>query len=190
MSDRNVNDNIMDGKEKLCSEKLDIIKYLVGVVKNEDFISQICVDLSTKRQKTTSEVFLLPGIEGCGTVFNYLASNIEFSATSLLYNNIDTTTNIVSEKTDYLIINHILPKLKDEKDFIIVGYSFGSIIAVELTRRLETMNFKGRLVLIDGAPKQMRKIHEHFASNFSDADLQIFILTNIMEIYSVGSNKK
>jgi len=35
-----------------------------------------------------------------------------------------------------------------------VGYSFGSIIAIELTRRLEVMNFKGRLVLIDGAPEQ------------------------------------
>ncbi|XP_011704980.1 PREDICTED: uncharacterized protein LOC105460246, partial [Wasmannia auropunctata] len=162
MSDKNVNDNIMDDNEKVDLEKLDIIKYLVGVVKDEDFISQTCVDLFTKRQKTTTEVFLLPGLDGCGTVFNYLAPNIEFSATSLHYNiNVDVTTNLISETTDYLT-NHILPKLKDGKDFIIVGYSFGSIIAVELTRRLEAMNFNCRLVLIDGAPEQMRKIHEYF----------------------------
>jgi len=70
-----------------------------------------------------------------------------------------------------------------------VGYSFGSIIAIELTRRLETMNFKGRLVLIDGAPEQMRSIYKDFVSNYNDADLQIFVLTNIMKIYSAESNE-
>ncbi|XP_011705573.1 PREDICTED: fatty acid synthase-like, partial [Wasmannia auropunctata] len=81
MSDRNTNDNIMDDKEKLGIEKLDIIKYLVGVVQDEDFTSQTCVDLSTKKQNTTTQVFLIPGLDGCGTVFNHLAPNIEFSAT-------------------------------------------------------------------------------------------------------------
>jgi len=70
-----------------------------------------------------------------------------------------------------------------------VGYSFGSIIAIELTRRLESMNFKGRLVLIDGAPEQMRSIHKNFISNYNDADLQILILIGIMEIYSARSNE-
>jgi len=71
-----------------------------------------------------------------------------------------------------------------------VGYSFGSIIAIELTRRLEAMNFNGRLVLIDGAPEQMRMIYNDFLSDFNDADLQISILTKIMEIYSAGSSEK
>ncbi|XP_011704919.1 PREDICTED: fatty acid synthase-like, partial [Wasmannia auropunctata] len=75
MSDRNMNDNIMYDKEELGTEKLDTIKYLVGIVKNEDFISQTCVDLSTKKQNTTTEVFLIPGLDGCGTVFNHLAPN-------------------------------------------------------------------------------------------------------------------
>jgi len=71
-----------------------------------------------------------------------------------------------------------------------VGYSFGSIIAIELTRRLETMNFKGRLVLIDGAPEQLLMAYNHYVtSDSNDADLQIFVLTNLMKIYSAGSNK-
>jgi len=68
-----------------------------------------------------------------------------------------------------------------------VGYSFGSIIAIELTRRLETMNFKGRLVLIDGAPEQLQALYNHITSDFNEADFQIFILTNIMKIYSAES---
>jgi len=70
-----------------------------------------------------------------------------------------------------------------------VGYSFGSIIAIELTRRLEAMNFKGRLVLIDGAPEQMRSIYKDFLSNCNDVDLQIWVLITIMKIYSARNNE-
>jgi len=70
-----------------------------------------------------------------------------------------------------------------------VGYSFGSIIAIELTRRLETRNFKGRLVLIDGAPEQMRLIYKDFVSNYNDADLQTLLLAGIMETYSARNNE-
>jgi len=52
------------------------------------------------------------------------------------------------------------------------------------------MNFKGRLVLIDGAPEQMRMMYKDFVSDSKDVDLQILVLTSIMEINSAGSSKK
>ncbi|XP_011685782.1 PREDICTED: fatty acid synthase-like [Wasmannia auropunctata] len=189
MSDGNVSDDTIHNKKKLDTEESNM-GYLFGILKNEDFISQTCFDLPTKREKATTEVFLIPGIDGCVTVFNRLAPDIKFSAMALHYNtnNIDSTTNVLSETTDHLT-NHILPKLRDGKDFVIVGYSFGAIIAFELTKKLEAMNFKGRLVLIDGAPEQIRIIYKHFV-DFDDADLQIATLTNIMEIYTAGSSEK
>ena len=51
-----------------------------------------------------------------------------------------------------------------------VGYSFGSLIAIEVTRRLEAKNFKGRLVLIDGAPELLRTMIKSFESDFDDAN--------------------
>jgi len=89
-----------------------------------------------------------------------------------------------------IFLQHVLPKLRDGKDFIMVGYSFGSIIAIELTRRLEAMNFKGRVILIDGAPEQMRMMYKEFISDCDDVDLQIFVLFTIMETYSTGSGEK
>jgi len=71
-----------------------------------------------------------------------------------------------------------------------VGYSFGSIIAIELTRRLEVMNFKGRLVLIDGAPEQIRSIYKDVVSNCNDVEFQILVLITIMELYSPGNSEK
>ncbi|KYQ49068.1 Fatty acid synthase [Trachymyrmex zeteki] len=194
MSDANVSDNVHDEK-KHDTEKLDDLSSLIAVVKDEDFIPHTYSDLSTKKQKTTSEVFFIPGIDGCGTVFKHLAPRIIFSTTCLHYNanNIDATANIISQMTDNLI-NHILPKLKDGKEFIMVGYSFGSIIAIELTRRLEVMKFKGRLVLIDGAPEQIRTMYKHFdVKHFicsNDTNLQIYVLTHIMKLYSLGNSEK
>lgn len=52
------------------------------------------------------------------------------------------------------------------------------------------MNLKGRLILIDGAPEQIRVMYKHFASDSNDADLQVVVLTNIMENYEAGSSKK
>jgi len=104
MSDTNVTDDNMRDKKKFDTQDPNSVKFLFGVVKDEDFISQTCFDLCTKRQKTKTQIFFIPGINGCGTVFNHLAPNIKFSATSLNYctNNIDAT-NIISETTDHLI---------------------------------------------------------------------------------------
>jgi len=89
-----------------------------------------------------------------------------------------------------IFLQHILPKLRAGKEFVMVRYSFGSIITIELTRKLEAMNFKGQVILIDGAPEQMRMMYKDFESNSKDVDLQILILTNIMKIYSVECSKK
>jgi len=107
MSDTDINDDNMDDnmgdKRKFDTEDPDSIKFLFGFVKDKDFISQTCFDLCTKKQETETQIFLVPGIDGCGTAFNHLAPNIKFSATSLHYstNNIDAT-NIISETTDHL----------------------------------------------------------------------------------------
>ncbi|KAF7404745.1 hypothetical protein HZH66_003651 [Vespula vulgaris] len=47
--------------------------------------------------------------------------------------------------------SHILDKLKGRSEFMLVEYSFGCLITIELTRKLEAKGFIGRLILI-GAP--------------------------------------
>ncbi|EFN64610.1 hypothetical protein EAG_16158 [Camponotus floridanus] len=64
-------------------------------------------------------------------------------------------TRSVMKSAAYLL-PHLLEKIQSRKEFLIVGYSFGSLIAIELARLLEAKNFFGRLILIDGAPDQMK----------------------------------
>ncbi|XP_018305415.1 uncharacterized protein [Mycetomoellerius zeteki] len=189
MSVASINDDDVNDEKKFIIEKSDVIKILVGItLKDEDFV--FSTDFSTNRQNTTTEVFLIPGIDGCGTVFRTIIPYIKFSMSLLHYNtnNMDCT-NMITETTNRLT-NNILLKLTDGKDFVIVGYSFGSLIAIEVTRMLEAMNFKGRLVLIDGAPDLARAMFKPFESDFDDVNFQIDILTNILDIYSVGGSQK
>ncbi|XP_039304084.1 fatty acid synthase [Solenopsis invicta] len=187
MCSTNFNDDDKQNKENLDAEESYELKFVADVLRDEDFIPETYFDSSIKKQSTMTEVFIIPGIDGSAAVFKHLAPNIKYSITFLQYNtnNIDVT-NIISETTDRLT-NHILPKLRNGKDFVMVGYSFGSIIAIEITRRLETMNIKGRLVLIDGAPEQIQSKYKHVTS---DADLQIAVLDNIIRIYLSETNKK
>lgn len=67
------------------------------------------------------------------------------------------------------------------QDFVIVGYSLGSLIAIELVRKLEGMNLHGRVVLIDGAPEQMKAMaNQHLPFN-TIAELENNVLLGIMD---------
>ncbi|XP_018312237.1 fatty acid synthase [Mycetomoellerius zeteki] len=189
MSVASISDNDVDDEKKFVADNPNLIKMLGSIIlKDEDFVSP--TDFSTNRQGTTTEVFFIPGIDGCVTVFRTIIPYIKFPTSLLHYNTHNTdSTNIILETTNYLI-NRILSKLTDGKDFVMVGYSFGSLIAIEITRRLEAMNFKGRLVLIDGAPELIQTIFKSVLSDFDDVNFQINILISIMEIYSEGSSQK
>nr|XP_012235657.1 PREDICTED: fatty acid synthase-like [Linepithema humile] len=78
-------------------------KLLFGVLRNQNFVSEICLDFSTNTVDNSTHVFLLPGLDGCGTIFNHLAQKIKFLATSLQYGNIGDV-NTVSEMADYLLM--------------------------------------------------------------------------------------
>lgn len=76
---------------------------MLGIVQNKDFISEVCSDFSTKNEDSTAHVFLIPGFDGCGTIFNHLVSYIKFSATSLNSNTgIISARNTLSETIEFL----------------------------------------------------------------------------------------
>lgn len=103
MSNANTGSDNTQAEKSIDTRKPDVIK-LFGIVNDENFMTEICLDISTKKKENTVQVFLIPGIEGCGAIFNHLASSIKFSLTFLQYgtNNIDAT-NIILDTTDYLL---------------------------------------------------------------------------------------
>lgn len=95
------NANTDDNTENLIDKKLNTVK-LFGILKDEDFMTKNCLDIC-KREESTSQVFFIPGIDGCVTVFNHLASSVKYSMTSLQCNtNNINARNIIPETIDYL----------------------------------------------------------------------------------------
>ncbi|KMQ83820.1 fatty acid synthase [Lasius niger] len=171
-------------KDKSGRDENDLtgIKLLVRLIGDDHLNPDVCIDLPTKRNMARSEIFLVPGIEGCGSIFNSLVQLIDAPATCLQHGtyNIGMGCTSINEIADCLL-KHILSKKKLCQDFVMVGYSLGSLIAIELVRKLEGMNLHGRVVLIDGAPEQMKAMaNQHLPFN-TIAELENNVLLGIMD---------
>jgi len=89
-----INENNMEGLSTLI-RKLETYSYLV---------SDVLVELVTKKGINKSNIFLLPGIEGCSDVYESIASRIKFSATCLQHCVLNSSNQIsVMKSADYLL---------------------------------------------------------------------------------------
>lgn len=64
---------------------------------------------------------------------------------------------------------------------MMVGYSYGSLIAIELVRRLEDAGYSGKVVLIDGAPLLMKNIKEQQLASRNNDEFQTNILIGMAD---------
>lgn len=97
-------ENTSNDKNVRDVNELNDIKLLVRLIGN-DLIPDVCMDLPTKRNMTRSEIFLLPGMEGCGNIFDSLVQHIEAPATCLQHGayHIGTNSNSINEIADRLL---------------------------------------------------------------------------------------
>ncbi|RLU24885.1 hypothetical protein DMN91_002976 [Ooceraea biroi] len=164
---------------------------LIRKVNDENITPEVCMELPTRKDSRKVDVFLLPGIEGCGHIFNALAPKIRPRVTCLQYgaNNIKSTLTSIPEYADYLL-QYVLPIAKQKRMFSLVGYSYGALIALELAKRLEDHNLNGRLVLIDGAPQLLKAMIEQFMPSSTQEELQNNVLLSIMDMLQPGVSGK
>ncbi|KAK2585487.1 hypothetical protein KPH14_010141 [Odynerus spinipes] len=161
-------------------ETLDGMKLLMQLF-GEKHCSDVTIPLKTKPRIGESEIFFLPGIEGYSGVFQTLAPKIASPATCLqLASNHDYKT--VEDMANGLL-PHLLVKLKGRTDFTLVGYSFGSLVAIELVQRLESEGFNGHLFLIDGSPEYMKALIKQHVYLSVDEEIESSILLGIMDTF-------
>ncbi|XP_063988184.1 fatty acid synthase-like [Diachasmimorpha longicaudata] len=157
------------------------IKLLVRLLGGEAPMEELCVQLCTKEESGRQEVFMIPGIEGCGAIFSNLASNIRAPASSLQLNNMNTEYQSIPEMADQLL-PYVLERNQGRRNFLLVGYSYGSLVAIELARRLEAEAYTGKLILIDGSPLFMKAIKDQQLASENNDELQTNILVGIADI--------
>ncbi|XP_046416456.1 fatty acid synthase-like isoform X1 [Neodiprion fabricii] len=173
-------DSIEDERQTRTVQEIDEfagIKLLIRRLDVEKLDKNIYVHLTTAAE-TGKEVFMLPGIEGTCTVFKSLASKLKSPAICFQPTAVPTSLTSIHEMTDYFI-PHINSKSNERREFVLVGYSFGSIFAVELARRLENQGFTGRLVLLDGSPFYTKELTGSLLQK-SDEQMQFYTIVAMM----------
>lgn len=77
---------------------------LVRIINDSDLVPDVLVELDTKKEIGRSHVFLLPGIEGCSSVYKSIASKIKSSATCLQHGvlNIGQSHSVMKSATSLL----------------------------------------------------------------------------------------
>ncbi|KAJ6633803.1 Fatty acid synthase, partial [Pseudolycoriella hygida] len=74
------------------------------------------------------------------------------------------------------IIGDVVELYNNETEFMLVGYSFGSMIALKICEVLESMGKRGNLISIDGSPSYIRlNVLESMNNQPTDEDLQNYI---------------
>jgi len=76
--------------------EIPTIQMFIQILGNEELSTETCLELETKMDPRKIKVFLLPGIQGCGKIFNSLASKIKSFATALQYGIINNGPNYMS----------------------------------------------------------------------------------------------
>lgn len=66
---------------------------------------------------------------------------------------------------------------------MVVGYSFGSLIALKISNILEKLEKSGKVLMIDGSPKFLKQISLGFLpQNFTEVDLQQIVLKHSISL--------
>lgn len=72
---------------------------------------------------------------------------------------------------------------KNCKEFVLVGYSFGALVTLEIARLLELSGMNGQVVLIDGAPPFLKHlVVDQMPDNFTDEALQLLLIINLIRM--------
>lgn len=95
-----------------------------------------------------------------------------------------STQNILTiQDVTQVIFKDVLQDVfsKDKENFYLVGYSFGSLIALELAKLLENKGLRGKVLLIDGAPTFLKKlVVDQMPAAQSDDAVQNVLINGIM----------
>ncbi|XP_070141375.1 fatty acid synthase [Drosophila kikkawai] len=174
-----------DGKKIIFSSESNILgmELLIRNLGNEAYCNQIIFPLTTSAntsKKTLPPNIIIPGLEGtAGRAWYQIGSTLQSTAIVLQLHqlaHLETVLDIAQQSFE-----HIRPILKQTEPFYIIGYSFGTLVALQLAGMLENAGFRGHIMLLDGAPHFLKRLTNlQLGSTFSDNDLYDLLFSSIV----------
>ncbi|XP_055640185.1 fatty acid synthase-like [Toxorhynchites rutilus septentrionalis] len=178
--EKKIRDEAKDGHEP---EKVVIgFEMLLRNLGDEKFCDEVVLRLPSLAEDGRP-ILIIPGLEGvAGKVWHTIASGIN-APVFILQTLVAADHHSIPEMVD-LIMEELCDKVfQDFNDYSIVAYSFGSYIALELARRLQSRNISGKLLLIDGSPALLYQLSlEYLGENPPDALIEKFLMAGIISL--------
>ncbi|XP_063923651.1 fatty acid synthase-like [Zophobas morio] len=125
-------------------------------------------------------VFVLPGVESIFKPLEFLINSLKAHVVGVQYNYNNPEDSI--ERTAQNTLPHIESFLSKDTSFYIIGYSFGTLVALEMTSLLEEKGYTGILILIDGSPAySSSSLKKHFPHE-TETQFQTAVLRKISSL--------
>ncbi|KAJ3652400.1 hypothetical protein Zmor_018369 [Zophobas morio] len=122
-------------------------------------------------------VFVLPGGEGIFTPLEVLTRSLKAHVIGIQYN-YQYPENCIQEIAENTI-PHIECHLTKNVPFFIIGYSFGTVVGLELISLLEKRGNFGTVILIDGSPTYSRSAVKKMFGSEDDVKFEMAILNKV-----------
>ncbi|GLV38468.1 Fatty acid synthase 3 [Carabus blaptoides fortunei] len=157
------------------------LQFMLRIIGDEESSKKPVINYNTKASADCKEhVIMVSGIEGMGSIFETLAVNLKVNASCIQFGYENKHSSIASMAESVLDI--VLEQFKDSSTFIIIGYSYGTIICLELVARLEARGKVGQVIFIDGAPNMLKAMASQHITSSDDLELQNICLSAIISL--------
>ncbi|CAH2052769.1 unnamed protein product, partial [Iphiclides podalirius] len=164
------------GDEKLASEPFIYMSTMVG----EGVDSDVPIDASEP------VMFMLPGLEGCAAGMEPLCRRLKIKICALQlglgYRN--DTLDLMVDRLHKTVKSRLIPGA----NFILLGYSFGTLPLLKLASVLENEGHKGVVFCIDGSPEFLYSLLTNTIDTKNDVRLQNSLICHVIDVISPNND--
>ncbi|KAL7049985.1 hypothetical protein ACKWTF_003930 [Chironomus riparius] len=145
------------------------LEFIVKNFGDESTSHLTIVKLNDKAEDSNTKALIFPGIEGVGgQIFYEFANQLKYPAYLLQCANIWNISNL--DEMCSALIKDIEKLYTNDSEFLFIGYSYGSILALKLAKLLENLGKSGKVIIIDGSPSSSKKILTEIVSGSGNAE--------------------
>nr|XP_049698956.1 fatty acid synthase [Helicoverpa armigera]XP_049698957.1 fatty acid synthase [Helicoverpa armigera] len=131
-------------------------------------------------------MFMLPGLEGAASVLEPLCKRLKIKV-CVLQLGVEHKGETLDQMVDRLH-QSVISRLAPGAPFWLLGYSFGSLLILELASRLESEGFKGTVFCLDGAPDFLYALLTMTITFKNDLQLQNSLLCHTVDIVAPNND--
>ena len=176
------------------------LEFLLASFGDEATSDKTILKLKSLSDSGSTKVLIIPGFEGmAGDVWHGVAKCIKYPTYILQLGNATEIIDLkgmfdaVSKVSEPSSINEldivlknsfqdILELFSGKENFYLIGYSFGSLLTLEIAKMLELEGKKGSVTIIDGSPQFIHKVANQIVPENTDENIQSVILLTCIRL--------